>query len=253
MCIDFRKVNDVTRKDAFPLPRMDDCLDALAGSKLFSTLDLASGYWQIQVAEEDRDKTAFNTRNGLHRFRVMPFGLAMAPATFERLMELVLKGLTFDRCLVYLDGVNLVRPNLRGGPPKLGPRIRTNRAGQPAAQAVQVSAVQDQRRFPGTFNIRGWHKLRYEKDIRSAELGGTQFRERSEVLRGIRVRELLAVVQYTNHFRHLLLGNKFILRQPRMKTKISLSSPPGNCPDSRARKGRRRNMWTRRLVVLCVL
>ena len=105
VCIDFRKVNNVTRKDAFPLPRMDDCLDALAGSKLFSTLDLASGYWQIPVAEEDRDKTAFNTRNGLHRFRVMPFGLATAPATFERLMELVLKGLTFDRCLVYLDDV----------------------------------------------------------------------------------------------------------------------------------------------------
>ena len=105
VCIYFRKVNNVTRKDAFPLPRMDDCLDALAGSKLFSTLDLASGYWQIPVAEEDRDKTAFNTRNGLHRFRVMPFGLATAPATFERLMELVLKGLTFDRCLVYLDDV----------------------------------------------------------------------------------------------------------------------------------------------------
>ena len=105
VCVDFRKVNDVTRKDAYPLPRMDDCLDALAGSKLFSTLDLASGYWQIPVAEEDRDKTAFNTRNGLHRFRVMPFGLSTAPATFERLMELVLKGLTFDRCLVYLDDV----------------------------------------------------------------------------------------------------------------------------------------------------
>ena len=98
VCMDFRKVNDVTRKDAFPLPRMDDCLDALAGSRLLSTLDLTSGYQQIPVAEEDPDKTAFNTRNGLQRFRVMPFGLAMAPATFERLMELVLKGLTFDRC-----------------------------------------------------------------------------------------------------------------------------------------------------------
>ena len=57
------------------------------------------------MAEEDKDKTAFNTRNGLYRFRVMPFGLATAPVTFERLMELVLKGLTFDRCLVYLDDV----------------------------------------------------------------------------------------------------------------------------------------------------
>ena len=104
-CIDYRRLNACTRKDAFPLPRIDDSLDALSGSAWFCTLDLASGYWQVPVAEADKPKTAFCTRNGLFHFRVMPFGLANAPATFERLMELVLKGLTFDRCLVYLDDV----------------------------------------------------------------------------------------------------------------------------------------------------
>ena len=86
-CIDYRKLNESTKKDAYPLPRIDDCLDALGGAKWFITLDLASGYWQVEVAQEDRQKTAFVTERGLYEFTVMPFGLANAPATFERLME----------------------------------------------------------------------------------------------------------------------------------------------------------------------
>ena len=79
-CIDYRKVNEVTRKDAYPLPRVDDTLDTLVGSKYFSMLDLASGYWQVEVAENDQPKTAFTTPEGLFQFRVMPFGLCNAPA-----------------------------------------------------------------------------------------------------------------------------------------------------------------------------
>ena len=67
-----------------PLPRVDDTLDTLAGSRLFTALDLASGYWQVEVAEEDQPKTAFTTPEGLFQFRVMPFGLCNAPATFQR-------------------------------------------------------------------------------------------------------------------------------------------------------------------------
>ena len=104
-CVDYRKLNDVTRKDAYPLPRIDDTLDALKGSMYFSTLDLYSGYWQVKMDEADKVKTAFITRQGLFQFCTMPFGLCNAPATFERLMELTLSGLTWKCCLVYLDDI----------------------------------------------------------------------------------------------------------------------------------------------------
>jgi len=104
-CVDYRRVNDVTQKDAHPLPRIDDTLDTLSGAKWFSTIDLASGYWQVEVEPSDRPKTAFATPFGLHQFRVMPFGLCNAPSTFQRLMELVLAGLHWNICLVYLDDI----------------------------------------------------------------------------------------------------------------------------------------------------
>ena len=105
-CLDYRKLNAVTVKDSYPLPRIDDTLDALVGSRWFSTLDLSSGYWQVEVAEEDRPKTAFTTgAGGLYQFKVMPFGLCNAPATFERLMEQILLGLPWEILLIYLDDV----------------------------------------------------------------------------------------------------------------------------------------------------
>uniref|UniRef100_A0A5S6QK48 RNA-directed DNA polymerase n=1 Tax=Trichuris muris TaxID=70415 RepID=A0A5S6QK48_TRIMR len=104
-CVDYRKLNEVTEKNVQPLPRIDDALDALAGSSWFSTLDLASGYWQVEVEARDRPKTAFSTPSGLYQFRVMPFGLCNAPATFQRLMEKVLEGLQWRTCLVYLDDI----------------------------------------------------------------------------------------------------------------------------------------------------
>lgn len=104
-CVDFRKLNDVTKKDSYPLPRIDDILDQLSGNSWFSTLDLKSGYWQIKIRSEDREKTAFSIGSGLWQFTVMPFGLCNAPATFERLMEKVLRRLLPRICLVYLDDV----------------------------------------------------------------------------------------------------------------------------------------------------
>ena len=104
-CVDYRRLNLATVKDAYPLPRIDDTLDMLAGKRWFSTLDLASGYWQVSLSLEARCKTAFATHSGLFQFRVMPFGLCNAPATFERLMDQVLQGLRWSRCLVYLDDI----------------------------------------------------------------------------------------------------------------------------------------------------
>ena len=76
------KLNSVTHKDAYPLPRIDDTLQSLSGSKWFSTIDLLSGYWQVDIAENDRENTAFITHDGLFEFNVMLFGLCNAPATF---------------------------------------------------------------------------------------------------------------------------------------------------------------------------
>ena len=104
-CVDYRRLNDITEKDAYPLPRVDNNLDALAGAKVFSTLDLTSGYWQVEMDPEDAGKTAFCTRYGLYQWRVMPFGLCNAPSTFERLMEKVLAGLQWKIALLYLDDV----------------------------------------------------------------------------------------------------------------------------------------------------
>ena len=105
-CVDFRKMNDATIKDAHPLPRIDDTLESLHGAQYFTTLDLKSGYWQVPIKEEDKEKTAFRTSSGqLYEFNQLPFGLCNAPATFSRLMDRTLAGLAWNICLYYLDDI----------------------------------------------------------------------------------------------------------------------------------------------------
>jgi hypothetical protein len=87
--IDYREINKVTKRDAYPLPRRDDSVESMGGAQWFSTLDLASGYWQVGIDPKGQKKTAFVTRQGLFHFKVMPFSLTNAPATFERLREMV--------------------------------------------------------------------------------------------------------------------------------------------------------------------
>ena len=105
MCVDYRRVNSITRKDSFPLPRIDEALDSLAGSKHYCTIDLVKGYHQIPVRPQDVEKTAFVTHDGLFEYTAMPFGLCNAPGTCQRLMYLVLEGLVGKICLTYLDDV----------------------------------------------------------------------------------------------------------------------------------------------------
>ncbi|MCH7730585.1 RNA-directed DNA polymerase, partial [Patescibacteria group bacterium] len=104
-CVDYRGLNKLTIKDIYPLPRIDDTLDRLKGAKYFTSLDAASGYWQVPIYPPHRHKTAFITHRGLHQFKVMPFGLCNAPASFQRMMDMLLLGLNWKFCMVYIDDI----------------------------------------------------------------------------------------------------------------------------------------------------
>ncbi|GFX48771.1 hypothetical protein TNCV_3479551 [Trichonephila clavipes] len=107
LCIDYRKLNEVTVSDTYPLPRMDDLLQEAKHTAYISTIDLKSGYHQVNVNPADRDKTAFVCPFGTYRFKRMPFGLKNAPATFQRLMDLFRRGLPV---LAYLDDIIIMSP-----------------------------------------------------------------------------------------------------------------------------------------------
>ena len=89
-CIDYRRVNAVSKKDAYPIPDIQDALDNLRGSQYFATIDLLSGYWQLGMTDRAKERFAFCTRRGLFHFTRMPFGLSGAPGSFCRLMSIVL-------------------------------------------------------------------------------------------------------------------------------------------------------------------
>ena len=104
-CADYRALNAVTRKDHYPLPLIQDIFDQLEGAKIFSTLDLQTGFWQIPVAEKDREKTSFVCHRGSFQFVRMPFGVQGAPALFQRVMDYVLRDLIGRCCFVYIDDI----------------------------------------------------------------------------------------------------------------------------------------------------
>jgi hypothetical protein len=103
--IDYRNLNKVTIKEPYPLPRLEDAFDALAEAKYMTTFDFTSGYWQIPIAEEDKEKTAFTVKSGRWEYNVLPMGITNAAPTFQRNMEMMLDGLLWTRCIVYIDDV----------------------------------------------------------------------------------------------------------------------------------------------------
>ncbi|CAB4408573.1 unnamed protein product [Rhizophagus irregularis] len=110
-CIDYRKLNSVTKSDAYPLPRIDELLEKFRKGKWFTSLDLAAGYHQVEMAENDKEKTAFICSQGLFEYNVMPFGLKNAPGTFQRLMDEILKEYIGDFVTVYLDDIMIYSRN----------------------------------------------------------------------------------------------------------------------------------------------
>jgi hypothetical protein len=104
-CVNYRPLNEISKKDRYPLPRIDEIMDRLGGQAWFSSLDMSAGYWVIPIAERDKEKTAFISHMGLKEFNVMPFGLTNAPAAYQRAMDAVLAGLIGVNSLVYIDDV----------------------------------------------------------------------------------------------------------------------------------------------------
>lgn len=105
MCVDYRSLNSVTDRPIFHIPCSSQLFDTIGGNSFFSTLDLSSGYYQVPIKDSDKTKTAFTTRHGQYQFNRMPFGLCGAPATFQKMMSLILKGQNWKECVVYLDDV----------------------------------------------------------------------------------------------------------------------------------------------------
>ncbi|GBP06327.1 Retrovirus-related Pol polyprotein from transposon 17.6 [Eumeta japonica] len=113
LVIDYRKLNEVTIDDRYPIPNIDEILDKLGRCQYFTTLDLAKGFHQIEIKEEDVHKTAFTVEGGHYEFLRMPFGLKTAPATFQRLMNNILKDYINKICLVYLDDIIIFSTSLQ--------------------------------------------------------------------------------------------------------------------------------------------
>jgi hypothetical protein len=118
-CIDYRALNAVTKPDAYPIPIIVDAFHSLGNSKIFSVLDMASGYYQIEVETLSHEKTAFSCYEGNYQFIKMPFGLNNAPATYQRCTDVILMGLRGINCLVYLDDIICFLATMEEHIPKL--------------------------------------------------------------------------------------------------------------------------------------
>uniref|UniRef100_A0A8R7QR88 Reverse transcriptase domain-containing protein n=1 Tax=Triticum urartu TaxID=4572 RepID=A0A8R7QR88_TRIUA len=141
-CVDFRRLNSVTVKNKFPLPVVDELLDELAGAAYFSKIDLRAGYHQIRMREEDEEKTAFKMHHGHYHFRVMPFGLCNAPATFQCLMNTVFGRHVRKFIIIFLDDILVFSEELQEHEEHLRVTLDLLREHQLFAKASKCSFAQ---------------------------------------------------------------------------------------------------------------
>jgi len=128
--VDYRRLNAVTKKDSYPIPRMEDCINSLGDARVFSTLDCNAGYWQIPMALDGIDKIAFTCHMGTYEYLKMAFGLTNAPATIQRALDIILSGMTWQTFLDYLDDVNVFSDTPENHVKELGEALtRLGRAG----------------------------------------------------------------------------------------------------------------------------
>ncbi|XP_076383753.1 uncharacterized protein LOC143261038 [Megalopta genalis] len=255
-CVDYRRLNNITKKDSYPLPRIEDTLDALDGSCWFSAIDLQSGYWQISMDPVHKEKTAFCVGTGLWQFKVMPFGLCNAPATFERLMDNVLRGLNWKICLVYLDDIIIfgrsfekevlwkVLAPLRKASLLMSP-MKCNFFCKGVKYLGHVVSEMGVQTDPEKLDaVKNWpvpkNKTELESFLGLCTLLSEQGRERviayfsktlgkAEKNCCVTRKELLAIVKSIEHFHHYLYGCRFLLRTDHaaLRWLLSFKNPEG--------------------------
>jgi hypothetical protein len=181
MCVDYRMLNKITIKNRYPLPRIDEMLDRLNGAKYFTKMDLARGYHQIRIKEEDIPKTAFRTRYGHYEYTVMPFGLCNAPATFQRLMNDIFRPYLDDFVVIYLDDILIYSKNLKEHKEHVRKVLELLRAHKLYAKHSKCAFAQIEVEFLGHIlsqegiatdprkveAIRQWPQLKTVHDVRS--------------------------------------------------------------------------------------
>ena len=163
-CFDYHKLNQVTKKDVYPLPWIDDILDTLERATYFTTLDLASRYWQIGMDAESAAKSAFITHRGLHEFVRMPFGMCNAPATFQRLMEVILADLLWKCCFVYIDDVLIKFTELSRPPPAHGASSAMPEGCWPTSESPKMHVPARGSPVSRTCGVQGWNTTRSCED-----------------------------------------------------------------------------------------
>ena len=142
--VDFRKLNSISLRDSFPIPRIEECLQLLANSKFFHIMDMSQGYHQIGIEEESIPKTAFITRYGLFQYKRMAQGLMNSPASFQRVIQTVLSALLFKTTVAYLDDVSTVAKDFPEGLTNLRDVLECFRKNGLKLKAKKCSFFQDQ-------------------------------------------------------------------------------------------------------------